>query len=248
MTRTADHGREREALGRLPFEPGVLIDLGLPAPTAGEWPAYQERVMFQPSINICGLASGYAGQGMKTIVPHQAVVKLDMRLVVDQDPDDIFAKFVAHSKAQEYGDLAIERLGGFHPSRTLLDHPVCQAAARAARQGFGKEPLFRSCMGKRSRLPVHPRPGHPSGEHSHAAHDENNHAPNENITLEGFFCGIKTSAAFLYEAAKLYGRLLKGPICGVGTLAHSLRRTWSTPRSAHRAPPCIWTLLSNLGE
>jgi acetylornithine deacetylase/succinyl-diaminopimelate desuccinylase-like protein len=39
----------------------------------------------------------------------------------------------------------------------------------------------------------------------YAAHDENNHAPNENITLEGFFCGIKTSAAFLYEAAKLTG-------------------------------------------
>ena len=195
---------EREALSRLPFEPGVLIDLGLPAPTAAEWPVYQERVMFQPSINICGLASGYAGQGMKTIVPHQAVVKLDMRLVVDQDPDDIFAKFVAHTKAQGFGDLSIERLGGFHPSRTPLDHPVCQAAARAARLGFGKEPLFRSCMGGSDPDYLFTRVlGIPRVNIPYAAHDENNHAPNENITLEGFFCGIKTSAAFLHEAAKL---------------------------------------------
>ena len=37
----------------------------------------------------------------------------------------------------------------------------------------------------------------------YAPHDENNHAPNESIALEGFFNGIKTTAAFLHEAAKL---------------------------------------------
>jgi hypothetical protein len=38
------------------------------------------------------------------------------------------------------------------------------------------------------------------------------------------------------------------PIYGVGLLGHSLRRTGSTPHSAHRAPPGIWTFLSSLGE
>ena len=38
------------------------------------------------------------------------------------------------------------------------------------------------------------------------------------------------------------------PIYGVGALGRSLRRTWSTPRSAHHLPPCIWTFLSSLGK
>ena len=195
---------EREALARLPFDPAVLTDLGLPAASPAEGPAYHERLMFAPSLNICGLTSGYGGPGMKTIVPHRAAVKIDMRLVVDQEPDDIFRKFVAHAKAQGYGDLDIQRLGGFHPSRTPLEHPVNQAAARAVRLGFGKEPLFRSCMGGSDPDYVFTRVlGMPRVNVPYAPHDENNHAPNESITLDGFFSGIKTSAAFLFEAARL---------------------------------------------
>jgi acetylornithine deacetylase/succinyl-diaminopimelate desuccinylase-like protein len=195
---------EREALAKLPFDPSVLTDLGLPAAAPGEGPAYHERLMFQPSLNLCGLTSGYGGAGMKTIVPHRAAVKIDMRLVVDQDPDDIFEKFVAHAKAQGFGDLAIRRVGGFHPSRTPIDHPVNQAAVRAVRQGFGREPLSRPCMGGSDPDYVFTRIlGMPRVNVPYAPHDENNHAPNESIALAGFFSGIKTSAAFLYEAAGL---------------------------------------------
>lgn len=195
---------ERAALERLPFDGSVLTDLGLPGAAPDQGPAYHERVMFQPSLNLCGLTSGYGGPGMKTIVPHRATAKIDMRLVVDQEPDDIFEKFVAHARAEGYGELTIRRLGGFHPSRTPLDHPVCQAAARAVRQGFGTAPLFRSCMGGSDPDYVFTRVlGMPRVNVPYAPHDENNHAPNENIGLEGFFSGIKTTAAFLHEAAAL---------------------------------------------
>ena len=67
-----------------------------------------------------------------------------------------------------------------------------------------KAPLFRSRMGGSDPDYLFIRVlGIPRVNIPYTAHDENNHAPNENITLEGFFCGIKTSAAFLYEAAKL---------------------------------------------
>jgi acetylornithine deacetylase/succinyl-diaminopimelate desuccinylase-like protein len=195
---------EREALRKLPFDPAVLTALGLPAALPEEGPAYHERLMFSPSLNICGLTSGYAGPGMKTIVPHRAAVKIDMRLVVDQDPDDIFEKFVSHAKAEGYGDLAIRRVGGFHPSRTPIDHPVNQAAVRAVRQGFGCEPLFRPCMGGSDPDYVFTRVlGMPRVNVPYAPHDENNHAPNENIAIAGLFSGIKTSAAFLHEVARL---------------------------------------------
>jgi acetylornithine deacetylase/succinyl-diaminopimelate desuccinylase-like protein len=195
---------ERQALRAIPFDPAVMAGLGLPAPAAAAGPAYFERLMFKPTVNICGLTSGYQGQGSKTIVPHRASAKLDMRLVVNQDPDDIFEKFVAHATAHGFADLKIERQGGFYPSRTPLDHPLGAAAARAVQQGFGKQAVLQPCMGGSDPDYYFTHVlGIPRVNVPYAPHDENNHAPNESIGLDGFFSGIKTTAAFLHEAAKL---------------------------------------------
>jgi acetylornithine deacetylase/succinyl-diaminopimelate desuccinylase-like protein len=195
---------ERQAIAKIPFDLQILRSLGVSEePKPGE-PSFPERVMFHPTMNICGLTSGYGGPGMKTIVPHTASAKIDMRLVVNQDPDDIFQKFTAHAREQGFGDLAIERLGGFYPSRTPITHPLGRAAAEAVRKGFAKEPLLVPCMGGSDPDYYFTRVlGIPRVNVPYAPHDENNHAPNENIKVEGFLCGIKTTAAFLYEAAKL---------------------------------------------
>ncbi len=195
---------ERDAIRRIPFDGQLLTNLGVSdLPTPGE-PSFYERVMFHPTMNICGLTSGYGGAGMKTIVPHTAKAKIDMRLVVSQDPEDIFRKFTAHAQEHGFGDLQIEKLGVFYPSRTPITHPLGGAAAAAVRKGFGKEPLLIPCMGGSdpdyyfTKILGIPRVNVP-----YAPHDENNHAPNENIKVDGFFCGIKTTAAFLYEVARL---------------------------------------------
>ncbi len=195
---------EREALRKIPFDPGILKNLGLPEAPPSEGMAFAERLMFQPTLNVCGLTSGYGGPGMKTIVPHRATAKIDMRLVVNQDPDDIFEKFTAHTRAHGFEDLQIEKLGAFYPSRSPIDHPLGQAAARAVREGFGKEAILQPCMGGSdpdyyfTKVLKVPRVNVP-----YAPHDENNHAPNENLKVEGFYSGIKTTTAFLFEAAKL---------------------------------------------
>jgi acetylornithine deacetylase/succinyl-diaminopimelate desuccinylase-like protein len=195
---------EREMLRKIPFDPVVLTGLGLPPAAPEDGPAYFERLMFQPALNVNGLTSGYQGPGTKTIVPHRASAKIDMRLVVNQDPDDIFEKFVAHAKAHGFDDLRIERQGGFYPSRTPLDHPLGAAAARAVRQGFGKEPILQPCMGGSDPDYYFTRVlGIPRVNVPYAPHDENNHAPNESIMVEGFFSGIKTTAALLHEVATL---------------------------------------------
>ncbi len=195
---------EAKAIARIPFDTRVLRDLGVREVLPSGGPSFPERVMFHPTLNICGLTSGYGGPGMKTIVPHRASVKIDMRLVVNQDPDDIFEKFTAHARAHGYGDLRIERLGGFYPSRTPITHPLGRAAVAAVRHGFGKEPLLLPCMGGSDPDYYFTKVlGLPRVNVPYAPHDENNHAPNENIMLEGFFNGIKTTAAFLYEASRL---------------------------------------------
>jgi acetylornithine deacetylase/succinyl-diaminopimelate desuccinylase-like protein len=195
---------ERETLRKIPFDPTVLTGLGLPPAPTEAGGSFFERLMFKPAMNICGLTSGYQGPGTKTIVPHKASAKIDMRLVVNQDPDDIFEKFVAHAEAHGFQDLQIERQGGFYPSRTPLDHPLGAAAARAVRQGFGKEPILQPCMGGSDPDYYFTRVlGIPRVNVPYAPHDENNHAPNESIMVEGFFSGIKTTAALLHEVAAL---------------------------------------------
>jgi hypothetical protein len=47
------------------------------------WPAANERLLSQPTVNIEGLVGGYTGPGGKTILPHRAAAKLDLRLVPD---------------------------------------------------------------------------------------------------------------------------------------------------------------------
>jgi acetylornithine deacetylase/succinyl-diaminopimelate desuccinylase-like protein len=195
---------ERQALARIPFDAAVLRNLGVSDVPKPGVPPFSERVMFHPTLNICGLTSGYGGPGMKTIVPHRASAKIDMRLVVDQDPEDILRKFVAHAQAHGFGDLTIEKLGVFYPSRTPITHPLGAAAVAAVRKGFGTEPLLLPCMGGSDPDYYFTRVlGVPRVNVPYAPHDENNHAPNENITVEGFFGGIKTTAAFLYEAARV---------------------------------------------
>ena len=98
-------------------------------------------------------------------------------LVVNQDPDDIYEKFVTHAREHGYGDLTIQKIGVFYPSRTPITHPLGQAAVAAVRQGFGKEPLLLPCMGGSdpdyyfTRILGIPRVIIP-----YAPHDENNHA------------------------------------------------------------------------
>ena len=76
-----------------------------------------ERFMFHPTLNVAGFTSGYGGQGTKTIIPSKAIVKIDMRLVVDQSADDIWEKFQRHVK-QHAPNVIARRLGSMEPSRT----------------------------------------------------------------------------------------------------------------------------------
>src|SRR5690606_22748037 len=87
---------ERELMKQLPFDAeDVGQKLGYPQLDMNAQNYYHQLTM-EPTFNINGLHSGYTGEGMKTIIPSTAIVKMDVRLVVDQDPMDIFNKICKH--------------------------------------------------------------------------------------------------------------------------------------------------------
>jgi acetylornithine deacetylase/succinyl-diaminopimelate desuccinylase-like protein len=148
------------------------------------WRESLEQFLFAPTVNIEGLIAGYTGPGGKTVLPHRAVAKLDLRLVPDMTYDGALAQLKAHLASHGFGDIEISPSGGYDPTDTPLDAALIQAQLRVLERA-GIEPAimpriagsYPGCVftGEPLRLPAgHFGLGHGSGAH----------APNEYFVIE----------------------------------------------------------------
>jgi acetylornithine deacetylase/succinyl-diaminopimelate desuccinylase-like protein len=192
----------RQAMDNIPLDQAATLaalEIGALPPPADV--PYFDRLMARPTLNIAGFTSGYGGPGSKTVLPSRATVKIDMRLVPDQDPDDIFTKVRSHVSAVDSG-IEIRHMGSMRPSATPLDHPFAAPVRRAVERGFGAPPVDVPLLGGSLPDAVWTRTlGLPSFLVPYANHDEDNHAPNENIVLDRFYAGVRTAAALMAELA-----------------------------------------------
>ncbi|HIJ54730.1 MAG TPA: M20/M25/M40 family metallo-hydrolase [Deltaproteobacteria bacterium] len=196
---------EKAVLAEIPFnEKASLDDLKVKRFNITDDVSFWETTTLVPSLNIAGYASGYGGEGAKTIIPCKTRVKIDMRLVKNQDPVDIFEKFKRHMETEGFGDFDLKMLGCCGPRRTPLDNPDAPAFIEAARKVHGKEPVVLPSGGGTVPLAFFddylnvPLIAIPYGNP-----DEMNHAPNENFDLDLFIKGIKTSATLFYELSRI---------------------------------------------
>jgi acetylornithine deacetylase/succinyl-diaminopimelate desuccinylase-like protein len=91
------------------------------------------NAVFEPTCTICGLTSGYQGQGSKTVLPAQASAKVDFRLVPDQTPPQVLEQLRTHLDEKGFEDIEIEFLGGGPPARTDPDHPFVDLVVEASK-------------------------------------------------------------------------------------------------------------------
>ncbi|WP_032918502.1 M20/M25/M40 family metallo-hydrolase [Mesorhizobium erdmanii] len=164
-----------------------------------------DRLMFHPTFTINGFHGGYGGAGSKTVLPHEALVKCDARLVERQNPEDILAKMEAHVKKNAPG-VEFVRTESTLPSKTPLDSPFSDVVQHAVYAAHGVEPLIYPTLP--ATLPDYVFTkllGAPSFVIPYANYDEANHAPNENITIDCFLKGIRTGAALLDGLGRLAG-------------------------------------------
>lgn len=164
---------------------------------------YQRRAVFEPTCTICGLDSGYQGTGAKTVLPAEAMAKVDFRLVPDQDPLTVRDNLRKHLDAHGFSDVEVVYIGGQRPARVEPKHPMVQLAARTAREVYGKEPAVIPIVGGSG--PVYPfvaglrQPivtcgvGYPGTRA---------HAPNENLRMNDLLLGAKHTARFVSELAE----------------------------------------------
>src|SRR5438105_12107945 len=83
--------------------------------------------MCTPRVTIEGLVSGYTGPGGKTIQPHRAVAKLDLRLVPDMTYTAAIEQLKAHLAKRGFGDIEVKPSGGYDPTDTPLDASLIQS-------------------------------------------------------------------------------------------------------------------------
>ena len=106
-----------------------------------DWVQAQLLLASKPTINIEGLVGGYTGPGGKTVLPHRAVAKIDMRLVPDMTAADTLAKLKAHLAKQGYADIEVNMSGGYDPTQTDPQSRLIQVQLAVYRQ-LGAEPLL----------------------------------------------------------------------------------------------------------
>jgi acetylornithine deacetylase/succinyl-diaminopimelate desuccinylase-like protein len=161
-----------------------------------------EQTTIRPALTVNGIVGGYQGSGGKAVIPAHALAKLNLRLVPDQDPQEIERLFVKHIARITPSTVrsVVRTLFGARPALVNRRHPALRAAAAAYREGFDATPVFLRSGGT---IPVvntfQEMLGVPTVLMGFALPDDRIHAPNEKFHLPNFYRGIATSIWFLAE-------------------------------------------------
>lgn len=198
--------REQAALDAVPdIDDQLREEFGLAA-SENNNESYLSRLLL-PSLNIKGLESATAGPTARNVIPTTATVAIDMRLVKGNDPRDMLDLVEAHIREQGYHIVREEpdrktrltypriakvtRGSGYRAARTSMDLPIVESLVRAANRASDEEVILMPSLG--GSLPLYlfeEMLGTPTIIVPMANHDDNQHAPDENIRIANLWYGI----------------------------------------------------------
>lgn len=197
---------DREAFATLPdYDAQIQKELGL------SWTEFENRSLIEsfmyPTLTIRGLSSGNTGELARNVIPTTATASLGIRLAKGNDPQDMQDKVEAHIREQEYHIVRdtpdtetrlkhrkiakVTRGGGYPAMRTSIDNPMAQQIVEAIEQAADEEVILYPSYG--GTLPIF----HfeevmqaPIVIVPIANHDNNQHAPDENIRIGNIWYGM----------------------------------------------------------
>ena len=200
--------KERKALNSLPWTAkDFKKTVGAPALCGEKGFSIVEQVWCRPTFELNGIWGGYTGEGAKTVIPSKAWAKFSTRLVPDQNAEKIakqVEKYIRKLLPRTVQCTKFEVLSTGKAWVAPFTHPFFEAAHHALEHGFGKRAVF---IREGGSIPfvteMHDTFHVPCILMGFGLPDENAHAPDEHISLENYFGGIKAAAEFYQDLAKL---------------------------------------------
>jgi acetylornithine deacetylase/succinyl-diaminopimelate desuccinylase-like protein len=165
-----------------------------------------ERLWIRPTMELNGIWGGYQGEGAKTVIPSKAYAKFSTRLVPNQDPKKIAKLVEQHIRKllPKTVSCKFEVLSTGKPWVAAYHAPIFHVAQSALQKGFGKKAVF---IREGGSIPfvtqMHDTFKVPCVLMGFGLPDENAHAPDEHLSLENYFGGIKAIAYFYEGLASL---------------------------------------------
>jgi acetylornithine deacetylase/succinyl-diaminopimelate desuccinylase-like protein len=192
---------ERRVYRELPFDAEEWMEeVGVQNVRTEQGYSILEATTARPTLDVNGIWGGYQGEGAKTVLPSTAGAKLSMRLVPDQDPEDIARKTRRYLADQLPDTIQLEftELQGGYPVMMDPEHPAVQSAADAMEAVLEKRPLFVRSGGT---IPVVAEFKHrldlETAMMGFGLHSDAIHSPNEHFGLDRFAQGVEASIRFM---------------------------------------------------
>ena len=168
--------------------------------------AAEERLVSQPTVNIEGLVGGYTGPGGKTVLPHKAVAKMDLRLVPDMTAADALAALKAHLAKRGFGDIEVNMSGGYDPTSTPADAPLIQAQVAVLKRAGIDPVMWPRNAGSYPGYVFTSEPLKLAAGHFGLGHGSGAHAPDEyyviessNPKIQGYDGAVLSFVEYLFE-------------------------------------------------
>ena len=198
---------EMDALEAIPFdEEKVKAEYGIRA-FVNDLTGIEllKKYLYEPTCTICGLYSGYIGEGSKTVLPNHAFAKIDFRLVPNLTPDLVVDLVKKHLARRGFDDIEIVLTEtGEEVARSPLDAPIVRAAIEAMKAVYPNAPVIYPTMsGSGPMYPLCQQLGIPAVGAGCGLHDSRGHAPNENIRIADYFEGISFVRELIDRFAKM---------------------------------------------
>ncbi len=162
------------------------------------------RSLYELTLNVDGIWSGYSGEGTKTILPHIATAKMDSRLPPNVNPDEAFAKIRAHLDRHGFEDIVLRQLSGYPAAQSSVDAPLVQAAIGVFNKWAKTRDVWPRLAGSAPFYQFTERLGLPLVFNG-LGHGSGAHAPNEYMVIEP---AAGSDIAGLAEIEKAYVDLL----------------------------------------
>jgi acetylornithine deacetylase/succinyl-diaminopimelate desuccinylase-like protein len=197
---------ERAQFARLPFDE-VEFAQGIGVPQLFGKPDFSplERKGVRPTLDVCGMWSGFTGEGSKTIIPAHAHAKVSCRLAPGMDPVRTFERVRDAIMAVDVPGVRVEvtQLDEMWPFVVSPEHPAARTAAACLREVFGDEPYYIYEGGSIGAVASFDRAlSLPIVLLGFTNPDDQAHSPNESLVLGNYEGGIRTVARYWQRLAE----------------------------------------------